>query len=560
MNRAITSPRFLMHWPTWIMTIALLWIMGLITLSGIDADANDSERKINQGIVQTYGWPLEFQRSQFLDRINIRPIPLFGEVYYFNGSALAIDLAVLFAVVGLSGWMTERHWRRRRWSLSIFELLVVCGVIALVLGWYQMHRQQRLNEARGLQALEALGEKVHFEISSYRDEPKWLVRLVGRKGFFPLFHSVGTITLHSSPKTADEALSLLANFREARYVEVNRYLVCPAFVKLVSDMPYLHHLSLNYSVEAPSEPSRLTGSFLYPYSHYLTPSQLKDSVAQIENDSNLFEQINQLDSLETLNLVFPIIELSTWNNIPSLTKLADLRFSGDLLIEDLSKLEEFPALKYVHANVIATKLEIKNFNFKHPQLVLGYSQSVTPITVAFHRLQRMTGSQTLLLERQNIDLAGVPLDEKTLAMLEPVDLKELLTLKVGAATSPAALAKLIKRCSMLEELDLSKLQFSKVEIDQLNLPKIEWLTIQQGALTVSDFIELEKTVLPGTLTILNTAFSDQDIAELEKEWPNAYLDIFDGDEEDLSFKALGNQDILPGKQITLEVSFDRDDD
>ena len=80
MNRAITSPRFLMHWPTWIMTIALLWIMGLITLSGIDADANDSERKINQGIVQTYGWPLEFQRSQFLDRINIRPIPLFGEV------------------------------------------------------------------------------------------------------------------------------------------------------------------------------------------------------------------------------------------------------------------------------------------------------------------------------------------------------------------------------------------------------------------------------------------------------------------------------------------------
>ena len=213
----------------------------------------------------------------------------------------------------------------------------------------------------------------------------------------------------------------------------------------------------------------------------------------------------KLDSLETLNLVFPIIELSTWNNIPSLTKLADLRFSGDLLIEDLSKLEEFPALKYVHANVIATKLEIKNFNFKHPQLVLGYSQSVTPITVAFHRLQRMTGSQTLLLERQNIDLAGVPLDEKTLAMLEPVDLKELLTLKVGAATSPEALAKLIKRCSMLEELDLSKLQFSKAEIDQLNLPKIEWLTVQQGALSVSDFIELEKTVLPGTLTILNTA-------------------------------------------------------
>ena len=119
----------------------------------------------------------------------------------------------------------------------------MCGVIALVLGWYQMHRQQRLNEARGLQALEALGEKVHFEISSYRDEPKWLVRLVGRKGFFPLFHSVGTITLHSSPKTADEAFVVACQFQRGQ--------VCGG--QSLPGMPRIRQTGFRHALPAPLE-------------------------------------------------------------------------------------------------------------------------------------------------------------------------------------------------------------------------------------------------------------------------------------------------------------------
>ena len=352
---------------------------------------------------------------------------------------------------------------------------------------------------------------------------------------------------------------VLFKFKQARVVEVNRYLVCPEFVELVSGMPHLHHLSLDYSKEAPSEPSRLTGSFLAPYSHDLTPSQLEKSVAQIKTDLHLFSELDQLDSLETLHLTFPRISLSTWNELPPLTRLTDLTLSGDLLIEDLAKLKDYPALENVFANVIATDLELENFQLRHPQFVLGYGQTMKPMTVAWHRLKRLSGSLELDLNRLHIDLAGVSLDATTLALLDSVDLKELATLKASAITSPLALAKLLKRCSSLEDLDLSKLNYSKAEIDQLELPKISLLTVQQGALTVSDFIELEKSVNPDTLTITNAVFSVQDIAKLEEVWPNAYFNVRASDEEDVPFEALENQDVLIRQQMTVEIDFYRDD-
>ena len=560
MNRATPAPRFRMHWLSWITIIVLLWIMGLITLSGVEASANESERRIGQDVVQTYGWPLEFQRGKYLNWITIRPIPLFGEVYSVNLLALAVDLAILFAVVGLGGWMTERHWRRRRWSVSIFELLVACVAIAVVLGWYQMHRQRRLNETRSIQALEDLGESVFCETTTWRNEPKWLVRLIGYEGTFPLFRYVNTVILHSTLETADEAMSALANFKEAKVVEVNRYLIRPEFVDLVSDMPHLHQLSLNYRREAPSEPSRNTGSFLAFYSHYLTQSQLEKSAAQIETDLHLFSELDQLDSLETLHLIFPEIDLSTWNKLPPLTKLTDLNLSGDLLVEDLAKLEEYPLLKNVFANVIATRKELRDFQSRHPQLVLSYGQGMTPMTVAWRRLERLSGSQELNLDRLHIDLAGVPLDATTLAMLNPVDLEEVETLKAGAVTSPTALAKLIKRCSTLENLDLSKVEFSKPEIDQLNLSKLPSLTVRQGELTVSDFIDLEKRVQPDILTITNAVFSAQDIADLTKAWPNTCWDALDSEEEKTPIDFLEYQDLLLGQQITVDIDFYRDDD
>ena len=560
MNRSTNAPRFRMHWLSWAVMVVLLWIMGLITLSGVEASANESERRIGQDVVQTYGWPLEFQRSRYLDWITIRPIPLFGEVYSFNLLALAVDLAILFAVVGFGGWMTERHWRRRRWSVSIFELLVACAAMAVVLGWYQMHRQRRLNETRGIQALEDLGKSVFYKTITRPQEPKWFQRLVGSVRSFPLFHPVSTVAIHCTSETADEAMSAFANFREAKVVEVNRYLIRSEFVDLVSDMPHLHKLSLNYRREAPSEPSGTTGGFLAPYSHYLTPSQLEKSVAQIKTDLQLFRELDQLDSVETLQLKFPEIDLSTWNKLPPLTKLTYLGLSGDLLIEDLAKLDDYPLLKNVFANVIATRSELEDFQSRHPQLVLSYGQSMTPMTVAWRRLERLSGSQELNLDRLHIDLAGVPLDAATLALLNPVDLEEVATLKVGAVTSPTALAKLIKRCPTLEDLDLSKVEFSKAEIDQLNLSKLPSLTIRQGKLTVSDFIDLENKVQPSILTIANAVFSAQEIAELEKVWPDAYFDVRDSDEEDVPIELLGNYGLPLRKQITMEIDFYRDKD
>ena len=156
---------------------------------------------------------------------------------FFSPLALAADLAIALAVIGLPTAAYE-IWRRRRssfWQWHLSDMAIAVSIAAVLCGWWSMHHVCWTREQEALQKLDAMDRAASAAWDAAFDAgqvppitgcsvdtelqcPAWLQKLLGQGGVPQVCESVISLVIVTWPdaeyERAAPMLQLLPNLRK----------------------------------------------------------------------------------------------------------------------------------------------------------------------------------------------------------------------------------------------------------------------------------------------------------------------------------------------------------
>lgn len=500
--------------------------------------------------VWTHGWPVEYLRRPFVQSTylidnngvpvvwsSVAAWPQGGKVYAYSLLGLAVDLLIGAAIVAVMVAACE-YWRRRRggYRVSMLDVGVLATILCMMFGWRQYHlrtgeRERAIIEnVEGLEVGHAVWQGWVGKAVNYCG-PDWLQRLVGNAAYLPEFEHVTALAFDLRKHSAQEAYDKLGSFKYVTVVECHGKLTDKLAKSLatLSCLETLHEYAGGYGGGG--------GSRAEPM---LTSANV-----------GLLRRLPQLTTLKAVRFEIAPEDLEILATLPNLQVLhCNCR---NLLIEDLSPLDRFPALKTVQLNISATNEELQEFQANHSryQLVWDEERCLDPWTAMHSRLARWRGEVDLppsdlhFIDRDDLDFSGILLTKKRLKRL-PQNLSEVEWVTFGTVDSPDTAIELLNRCGPIRYLDARHVAFSKRDFERIEFKPDDLvdLYLQQGAMSAADYCWFAKELKPNWLCIFASTFSREDAEAIEvagANWLGVYRGMQD-DENDLIYPVSSNDD------------------
>ncbi len=141
-----------------------------------------------------HGWPLTYLRRQtyawddLMGPVRLSAWKPRDGIVDFTALSLVLDLAASIAIVAFAGILIEAHRRRQQscFQFRLSELLIFVTVVAIVLSWYAVRRNEYREECRIYQWLhreDAAAEWPPNDKDWYLEGPEWLRPIIGDQYF-----------------------------------------------------------------------------------------------------------------------------------------------------------------------------------------------------------------------------------------------------------------------------------------------------------------------------------------------------------------------------------------